>query len=348
MPDQPEGVPEMRWNRGAGILAALMIAAGTAQAEGTLHLYNWAGYTSPELLTRFEEAHDVEVTLTTFASPAEARAKLDAKDHGIDIVIASAPDIRALIRLGRLTQARPDRMENFSNVSERWRDPAWDRGRRYSAPWQWGGLGIIADSGAYGGAIDTSAILFDPPDVLAGKITVVPARDEIIGMALLYLGARPCTRDSAALDGLREVLTASSAKWQAVQYGPADAPVAAYWSHGVSRARAARPSISFAYPKEGFPLWMDSAAVPRDAPNIENAKLFLNFIMDPRSAALISSHSGYGSGIDGSEAFLPATMQDAEEITASAEILEAGVFLPACPETVRESYASIWRELTGN
>ena len=178
---------------------ALLGAAGMAQAAGALHLYNWRNYTSPELVAKFEAAHDVEVTLTEFDSIAGALATIRAGGHGFDLVVAPGEQVRALIAEHLLAKTRPDRMANFHNVAARWRNPPWDKRRRYSVPWAWGAVGMVVDSAVYDGDIDTSAIVFDPPPELAGRIAVVPAMDQILALALLYTRPTPFTGHDAAL-----------------------------------------------------------------------------------------------------------------------------------------------------
>jgi len=343
----------MRPRLTAGILAmALFAAAGLAQAAGALHLYNWRNYTSPALIARFEQAHGVEVTVTEYDSIEAALATIRAGGHGFDLVVPPAEQVRILIEEGLLARTRPDRMANFRNVASRWRNPPWDPRRRYSVPWAWGGIGMVVDTEVYGGDIDTSSIVFDPPTELAGKINVAPAMAEIIAMALLYVGAEPCTDDEAALTRARDVLVAARPKWRSMDYGISDSmprgeiAAAAYWSSAALRARMARPSLRFGYPREGFPLWMDSVVVLKDAVNADNARLFQDFVMAPENAALISAFAGHANGIDGSEAFLPDGMKAAGEIVVAADAAEAGVFLPVCPEPVNALYSALWAELT--
>ena len=85
----------MRPTLTAGILAmALFAAAGEAQAAGALHLYNWCNYTNPELIERFEEVHDVEVTVTEYDSIDDALATIRAGGHGFDLVVPPAEVVR--------------------------------------------------------------------------------------------------------------------------------------------------------------------------------------------------------------------------------------------------------------
>jgi len=343
----------MRTKLMAGVFsAALLAAAGTAQAAGELNLYNWGNYTNPALIEKFEQTYDVEVTITDYDSNSTALAKVQAGGHGFDLVVPSANYVKIFIEEGLALETRPDEMENFKHVASQWADPSWDPGRHYSVPWQWGSVGMVVDTEVYGGDINTSSIVFDPPEELVGKINMAPEMGDIMGLALMYVGSEPCTNDKEALKMARDVLVEAKPKWLSMDYGlvekmpRGDFAASAYWNGAAFRARLAKSSIQFGYPKEGFPLWMDSVIVLKDAENVENAKLFQNFVMAPENAALISEFARYANGIDGSEEFMPDDMKTAPEIIIPDEYKEVGVFLPACPQEVNDIYTAIWTELT--
>ena len=90
---------------------------------------------------------------------------------------------------------------------------------------------------------------------------------------------------------------------------------------------------------------MDSVAVLKSAKNVENAKLFMNFIMDPENAALISTYARYANGISGSEKFMPEDMKTAVEIVVPDEFKAAGVFIPPCSKEANDYNTAIWTEL---
>ena len=84
------------------------------------------------------------------------------------------------------------------------------------------------------------------------------------------------------------------------------------------RARLEVPTIKYVYPKEGLVAWADNVVLLADAQNVDEAKMFMNFIMHPENAALISNFARYGNAIEGSEEFMDA------EIKRLAEKLESG------------------------
>ena len=123
-----------------------------------------------------------------------------------------------------------------------------------------------------------------------------------------------------------------------------DVDLSQNWNGAAMRARAQRPTLKYAYPKEGFTGWMDNAAVLRGAPNLDNAKLFMNFIMLPENAALISNFARYANGVMGSEEFMDKDMTEAPEIVMPVDA-PAPEFVPPCEQNVVELYNKIWTNL---
>jgi spermidine/putrescine transport system substrate-binding protein len=331
--------------------AALFAFAGTAHAAGELNIFNWGDYTSPELIKKFEAKYDVKVTVTDYDANDTALAKVRAGGHGFDIVVPSANYVPIWIKEGLLLETRPDQMENFKNMDPKWVDVAFDPGRHYTVPWQWGTVGMIVNTDVYKGDISTSAIFLDPPAELKGKINVVPEMSDIVALTVMYLGGEPCTGDKELLKKVRDKLVEAKKNWIAMdyanpeKYAKGDFAAGVNWNGWSFRARLLNDKVAFGYPKEGFTLFMDNVSVLKDAKNVENAKLFQNFIMEPENAALISAFARYANGIKGSETFMPAEMQGAHEIVIPAAIESKGKFLQTCPPEVTELYTKVWTEL---
>ena len=78
--------------------------------------------------------------------------------------------------------------------------------------------------------------------------------------------------------------------------------VAVGWSGDILQARdrayEADNGVEIAYnaPVEGAQMWFDQMAIPVDAPNVEGAHAFLNFIMDAQNMADASNYVYYANG----------------------------------------------------
>ncbi|SMX38625.1 extracellular solute-binding protein [Maliponia aquimaris] len=336
------------------VLAATAVLLGStagAMAEGTLNLFNWGNYTSPELIEKFTAETGITVTITDYDSNTTALTKVEAGASGFDLVVPSANYIPVYVRKGLIAELDHSRIPNITNIAAEWVDVPWDPGRKHSVPWQWGSVGIAVNTSVYSGDVNTSELFLDPPPELEGKINVVPEMNDVMNMAIFNAGGEACTEDLEVLRVVRDRLMAAKPKWLSMDYGTTDKlssgdyAASVNWNGSTMRARINNPDVVYGYPREGYPLFMDSVALLSDAQNVDEAYQFINFILEPENAAMISAFARYANGVAGSEEFMPEDMKTAPEIIAPADLAAAGRFLPTCPQSAVDLYTAIWTEL---
>lgn len=331
--------------------AALIFAASSAMAAGDLHIYNWGDYTNPELIKKFEAAFDVKVTQDNYDSNETMLSKVRAGNSGYDIVVPSDYTIKIMVEEGLLEKTEPNTMENYKHIRPEAANVYWDDGRHYSVPWQFGTTNFTVDTAKFKGDIDTFAILFNPPDELKGQINMLDDISSVIHAAERYVGVPRCGANKEDLKKVNDVLQAAKPSWKTFSYDTitkmtsGDVAVSQQWNGASYRTRQKLPTAKYAYPKEGTEGWMDNVAVLKGAANLDNAKLFQNFVMAPENAALISDFAGYDNGITGSHDFAASKDWAASpELNPPASAPKAE-FVPPCPPDVIEIYNKIWTNL---
>lgn len=334
-----------------GVTGAILLVAslGTprASAEGEVNFYTWADYTSPELIERFEAETGITVNIDTFASNEDLLAKMMAGATGYDIIVPGDYLVEILIKEDLLLRVEPNQLANFKNVEPRWVDVYWDPGRHYSIPWMWGTTSFNVNTDVFDGDIHTLAVLFDPPDVLKGRINMFQDSVEVINMALRYLGFPRCNSNPDEMRQVQELLLRQK-EWvrsysmdpkELIVSGEVDATM--NWDGYAIRTRAEKPSVAFAHPREGYTGWMDNLAVPRGAENIENAMIFMDFMMVPENIALESNYVGVNGGIMGAAQYFDPELATAPELNAP-EGTPDPEFVPACEDDVVRLYDQVW------
>ena len=321
-----------------GMVAALALAAVVASADGDLFLYNWTDYTSPELIEKFEHETGIRVTLDTYDSNETLLAKLKQGGGGYDIVVPSHNFIGILIAEGLIQTIDAQLLPGYENIDRRWRGPDWDPDNSYTVPWQWGTTSFTVDTAVYGGDIDTYAVLFDPPAELRGSIGMFRTPDEVVPMAQIYLGLPLCNESPEEMRQVQRLLEEQKPHVKVYNSDgilerlvSGDTAAHMNWNGYSLRARKEKPTLRYAYPREGTLAWFDSIAVPTGARNYANALKFVAFMLRPENAALQSNFAGYANGIAGSAVFMSDELKAAPEVSAPKDV--RAVFSQSCPET---------------
>lgn len=329
-----------------------MILASPAFAEGELKVYHWFEYIPQELVDKFTAETGIAVTIDTYDSNESMLASLKAGKLGqYDLAVPGDYMVQIMGSEGLLDSFTPEELPNFANIDPKWVDVPFDQGRKSSIPYQWGSTAFSVNRDVYQGDIDSLGIIFNPPDELKGKINVLDSQGEVLALGSIYMGIPQCSTDKTQLKALSDMLVTAKADWASFGSDTAkdvlvsgDAAAGMIYNGFSAKARAEGANVEYAYPKEGFVVWMDNMVLLKDAPNRENALKFMNFLLDPENAAAVTNYAAYTSGVIGVEPFLDDAIKGSPENNPPADA-PAGSFIQVCDEQTQKLYDAIWINL---
>jgi spermidine/putrescine transport system substrate-binding protein len=329
-----------------------MLLATPAFAEGELKVYHFFEYIPQELVDKFTAETGVTVTIDTYDSNESMLATLKAGKMGqYDVAVPGDYMVQIMGNEGLLDTFTPEELPNFANIDPKWVDVPFDQGRKSSIPYQWGSTAFSVNRDVYKGDINSLGIIFNPPEELKGKINVLDSQGEVLALGSLYLGIPQCSTDKIQLKALSDMLVTAKADWASFGSDTSkevlvsgDAAAGMIYNGFSAKARAEGANVEYAFPKEGFVVWMDNMVLLKDAPNRENALKFMNFLLQPENAAAVTNYAAYTSGVLGVEPFLDDAIKTSPENNPPADA-PAGSFIQVCDEETQKLYDAIWINL---
>jgi spermidine/putrescine transport system substrate-binding protein len=223
------------------------------------------------------------------------------------IVMTNGWELTQLIDNRWLIPLDQARMPNFHKYAGPTAvNPAYDRGNRYSVPWQSGLTGLAYDPGMTGRKITSVKDLWDP--AFKGKVGMMSDDTELGAVGMLALGitdqprSRPADWQRAADllkkqrdDGIvRQYYDQSYIK--ALEDG--DTWITQAWSGDVFQANnSGYPNLQFVVPEEGAMIWHDNCLIPLHAAHPVDAMEWMNFYYQPPVEAMIEDWVNYLSPV---------------------------------------------------
>lgn len=338
----------------AASLLAIMAALPASAQDKELFFYNWTNYYPPELLQKFEQETGIKVTLDGYDSNETLLAKLQAGATGYDVIVPSDYMVDIMAKQGLLEEIDASAMPSFANVGAPHDKPWYDPERKYSAPYMWGTTGFSYDTAAVPGVtVDESWwSIFNPEGPFAGKLAMLNDSAEVYYAAAMYLGIDRCTESSEDAGKIYDLLAAQK---PAVALYNSDGTIERMiagevvahqqWNGAAHRTREGRPTVVYVYPKEGLNFWADNFAVPKGAPHLEEAKIFIEWMMRPENIAAASNFTGYNSAINGAAEFMDPTLADDPAVVTPAEDLDRLRAAPSCSDAAIELRDRVWTRL---
>ncbi len=359
----------------AVLLCALFVAAcfsgcgkseaSTLKVEGTyprdyegtvLNVYNWGQYMSDgsegslNVNEEFEKLTGIQVNYAEYESNESLYTKLKSGGAAYDIIIPSDYMIARLIKENLLQKFDPTALSNYKYIADEFKNVYFDPGNEYSVPYQYCCVGLIYNTKMVEGTPDSWGIMWDKK--YSGNILNFNNSRDGFGVAQYYLQQDINTTDKADWDAAFEKLKEQKPLIQSYvmdevfnKMEGGNAAIAPYYSGDFLTMQEVNPDLAFVYPKEGSNISIDSACIPACAGNVEAAKLYINFLMEPEVALANAETICYASPNTAVTSNPDYSLKDNEVIYPSEETLKKMQFFQNLDPETLTYINNLWNQL---
>jgi putrescine transport system substrate-binding protein len=354
---------------GSATVAASSAPESSAAPDSgkVLNLYIWSDYLAPNALSDFERQTGIKVHVSYFDTNETLETRLLAGHSGFDVVVPTASYFERQIKAGVYLTLDKSKLPNLKNMDAQLmsRVALHDPDNAHGVIYTWGTNGIGYNEKMIKALMpeapfDSWRMVFDP--AVASKIakcgiSVLDSPAEMLRVVLSYLGRDPNSQKpedlaagEAALTKIRPYIRNINSSEYIEALANGDICLAVGYNGDVlqarDRARDANKGIEIKYvvPKEGSILWFDMLAVPKDAPDVESAYAFLNYMMIPRVAADVSDFRRYATANAAAQPLVQPAVRDDPGIYPPKELRQKlAVQLADSPDQTR-AITRVWQK----
>lgn len=336
------------------VAMALIVSAGILSGCGTekkneINLYTWAEYVPSDVIKDFETETGIKVNYSYFDTNEEMLAKLSVQKGQYDVVICSDYIIDTMVNEGGMIQKLDkSKLPNFKNIDPALQGGYYDPESEYTIPYSVSSAILVYDSAKVTDKIEGYADLWNPN--FKDQIVALDGDRDIIGFTLMSMGKSVNETDPAVLNEAKEKLIALKSNIIAFDANTphmamisGEASIGYMFGSQATAALEAIPTLKYVYPEEGQSVYIDNIVLAENAPNKENALIFLNYILDGKVAAKIYPIMKYQCTNLAAQEFLPQEFLDNKMVNIPSEYLENGQFYRDIGEA-RVIYDEIWTE----
>jgi len=299
--------------------------------DNVLNFYNWADYIGPDTIASFEKLTAIKVHTSYLDSDETLESRMLTGNSGFDVIVTAGPYFQRQVRSGAYLPLDKKQLPNLANLDPTImaRAALYDPGNAQGVVYTWGTFGIGYNEKMVAEALpnvplNSWRLIFDP--AFASKlakcgINIIDTPAGVTRLVLIYLGKNPNAPSPQDLASVGTVLTKirpyirnvdTSGEIEAMANGDICISLGFNGDFVQARRRAndAKNGIKIDYviPQEGSLLWFDLLAIPRDAPNVANAHVFINYLMNPHVMASISNFIGFANANSGAAPLLDSSI----------------------------------------
>lgn len=347
-----------------GMLCMLLLsvfAAMPAAAEEkkdlsgtTINVFNWGQYIGVgeddtiNVNEEFTQETGIKVNYATYEDNETLYSKLKTGGSNYDIIIPSDYMVARLIDEGMLEKLDYQNIPNFSLVDDSLKNPDYDKTQAYSVPYTWGTVGIIYNTKYVKEKVDSWNALWN--EEYKGKILMFNNPRDAFAIAQSLLGIDENTSNEDELAKAAEKLKEQKPILQEYVMDQVfdkmqneEAWLAPYYAGDFITMNQENPDLAFAFPKEGFNVFVDAICIPKGAQNKEAAEAYINFLTRPDVSGRNCDAIGYSTPVPAAKAYVSEEFADSEIAYPGQEILSKGFSFTNLPSSALNKMDELWR-----
>ncbi len=319
-------------------------------AANNLNVFIWSEYLDPQIVKDFEARFDCQVTIDLYEDAESMLARIQGGGVSLyDIVVPPDHLVPVMVKLKLLAPLRHERIPNLKNLDEKFANPPFDRGNRYTAAYQWGTVGVFYRRGI---PVDESWSIFFDPKRQPGNFLLIDSMRDLMGAALKYKGHSLNSTNPRELREARDLIVEAKNRCLAFDGSVGaknkvlskTARAAIVYSGEAARGIAEDKETKYFIPREGSQIWLDNLAVLANAPHRDFAEKFINHLLDAKVGAQLSSFTQFATPNKASRTFVKPDDLKNEAIYPTDDMMKKLEFLEDLGAKTR-LYDDIWTQI---
>jgi spermidine/putrescine transport system substrate-binding protein len=282
-----------------------------------LDIHVWEGYMPESVVDKFKQETGIKLNIN-YISETGIMLSLLKSGGKADIIMPTHSRVSQFYETGLIQPLDLENIFNYEKVSTSIREQHWVKwdgsqlgsGETYAIPYVFGTSGIVINTSKYINSIEDIGweVLFDKE--LKGRVSSIDYIESL--WLILDLNDIPRedlnTNTQATLEKIKpdaEALRENVLKFYKTNTEIMDLMkneevwVSFIWDGGGRKLVQSDPKFKYVLASSGGMAWADTFMIPKEAENPAGATLFIDFMLRPDIAAILTMESGFTTTVEG-------------------------------------------------
>lgn len=272
-----------------------------------LYVYNWGIYLDRDVIKKFEDKYDCEVVYDEFDTNEEMYAVVSSGARVYDVLCPTDYMIEKLINQGLLYEYDITELSNYENIDKRMLKiiSSFDENNTYVVPYVHSTLGMIYNKTE----LDRMGLPYPKKwadmwnEAYKGELLMQDAMRDLLMVGLKKNNFSLNSLNKDELDKATDDLIAQKPLVNAYMIDDlrdkmvgASGTIAVMYSGEVEYIKEEGAPYEYEYilPEEGVNFTIDAWVIPKNARNVDLAKKWIDYMLDPEIALMNYDYMHYG------------------------------------------------------